>query len=53
MCISKEVFFPPRTFLSHKTQEETETEKEKNKPKLATMRPDRVSAHIDHVTHMD
>ena len=24
-----------------------------NKPELATMRPDCVSAYIDHVTHMD
>ena len=27
--------------------------KQINKPKLATMRPDCVSAYIDHVTHMD
>ena len=26
---------------------------ERNKPELATMRPDYVSAYIDHVTHMD
>ena len=33
--------------------EEEKKEKKKNKPELATMRPDCVSAYIDHVIHMD
>ena len=42
-----------KTHLSNGDKDLSYKDKDDNKPELATMRPDCVSAYIDHVTQMD